>query len=314
MNGLELSKAYYKEYGEPVLTAQFPELLPFLAVGLCGAGSECFGFDDDASRDHDFEPGFCIFLPGEDVVDRRQAFLLERAYAKLPKEFGGAVRSLMQPVGGARRGVLRVEEFFTEKVGAADGILTVSQWLTLPGQALAEATNGEIWFDNYGLLSQIRENLRAYPADIRRKKLAGHLLLAAQAGQYNYRRCLAHGEEAAAQMAAFEFVKNAMAAIFLLNNQYLPYYKWGFRALRALPKLAIEAELFEYLLTTGNGGDTAEEKSDVIEGICADLIDELIGQDLTKANCGDLEKHAYSVNDGIADGEIRNMHILAAAQ
>ena len=84
--------------------------------------------------------------------------------------------------------------------------------------------------------------------------------------------------------------------------------------MRTLPKLAIEAELFEYLISTGNGADTAEEKYDVIEGICADLIDELIGRDLTKANCGDLEKHAYSVNDGIVDGEIRNMHILAAAQ
>ena len=312
MTGLELSKAYYKEYGAPMLREQFSELLPFLAVGLCGAGSECFGFDDDASRDHDFEPGFCIFLPGEDVVDRRSAFLLERAYAKLPREFGGASRPLMQPVGGARRGVLRIGEFFAEKVGSPDGVLTVRQWLTLQGQALAEATNGEIWADHYGLITQIRENLRVYPEDIRRKKLAGHLLLAAQAGQYNYRRCLAHGEEAAAQLAVFEFVKNAAAAVFLLNNKYIPYYKWSFRALRALPRLALSAELFEYLIATGNGEDTAGEKYDVIEGLCADLIDELIEQNLTKANCSDLEKHAYSVNDGVADGEIRNMHILSA--
>ena len=33
-------------------------------------------------------------------------------------------------------------------------------------------------------------------------------------------------------------------------------------------------------------------------------------QGLTEAVCGDLEKHAYSVNDGIRDGEIRNRHIL----
>ena len=56
----------------------------------------------------------------------------------------------------------------------------------------------------------------------------------------------------------------------------------------------------------------AEEKYNVIEGICADVIDELIDQGLTEANCGDLEKHAYSVNDGIEDAELRNMHILAA--
>ena len=103
-----------------------------------------------------------------------------------------------------------------------------------------------------------------------------------------------------------------MAAIFLLNGRYMPYYKWSFRALRALTKLSLEAELFEYLITTGNGGDAAEEKADVIESICADIIEELISQGLTKATCGDLEKHAYSVNDAITDPQIRNLHILAA--
>ena len=81
MKGLEIAKAFYKEYGEPMLRDRFPSLIPYLAVGLMGRGSECFGFDDEVSRDHDFEPGFCIFLPGEDVVDRRTEFLLERAYA-----------------------------------------------------------------------------------------------------------------------------------------------------------------------------------------------------------------------------------------
>ena len=41
------------------------------------------------------------------------------------------------------------------------------------------------------------------------------------------------------------------------------------------------------------------------------MIDELQRQELTKAICGDLEKHAYSVNDGITDAQIRNLHILA---
>ena len=82
--------------------------------------------------------------------------------------------------------------------------------------------------------------------------------------------------------------------------------------MRSLPKLDLTAELLEYLLTTDNEPEMAEEKYNVIEGICADVIDELIEQGLTEANCGDLEKHAYSVNDGIEDAELRNMHILAA--
>ena len=107
MNGIELSKAYYEQFGKPMLEERFPELLPYLACGVCGSGSESFGFDDEISRDHDLEPGFCIFLPGEDVVDRRSAFLLERAYASLPKEFHGLKRSLMAPAGGRREaGVL----------------------------------------------------------------------------------------------------------------------------------------------------------------------------------------------------------------
>ena len=82
--------------------------------------------------------------------------------------------------------------------------------------------------------------------------------------------------------------------------------------MRALPKLALDAELLEYLLTTDNEGALAESKQDVIEGIAADVIDELQAQGLTQAICGDLEKHAYSVNDGIGDAEVRNLHILAA--
>ena len=82
--------------------------------------------------------------------------------------------------------------------------------------------------------------------------------------------------------------------------------------MRELPRLSLTAELLEYLITTDNEGELASDKYDVIEGIAADVIDELMDQGLTKANCGDLEKHAYSVNDGIEDSELRNLHVLAA--
>lgn len=312
MKGIELSESFFNEYGRSMLENEFPELLPKLACGITGAGSECFGFDDEISKDHDFEAGFCIFLPGEDIIDRRTAFLLERAYAKLPKEFGGVKRPMLGPVGGARRGVIRTGEFFAGKVGSAEGDLSLKDWLTLPEQSLAEATNGKIFFDNFGELTGIREKLKYFPEDVRLKKLAGNLLIAAQSGQYNYRRLLDHGEQAAAQLAVFRFVEHAMAAIFLLNRVYMPYYKWSFRALRALPKLSLEAEVMEYLITTDNSHETAEEKYYAIEGIAADIIDELSAQNLTKAMCGDLEKHAYSVNDCISDNEIRNLNVLAA--
>ena len=312
MKGLEIARAYYEKFGAPMLEADFPDLLPFVATGLCGPGSECFGFDDDVSRDHDFEPGFCLFIPGEDIVDRKRAFQLERAYAALPREFEGAVRSLSAPVGGSRRGVIRTADFFRDRTGSETGKLTLDEWLSVPSSSLAEAVNGGIFADGYGEVTRIRASLDRYPDGVMRKKLSGSLLIMAQAGQYNYKRCLAHGEEGAAQLSVIEFSRAAMSAVFLLNGVYMPFYKWAFRAMRGLPELSLTAELIEYLITTDNGGTTRTEKGDVIESIAADVIDVLTERGITRASCGDLEKHAYSVNDGIADPTLRNMHILAA--
>ncbi len=310
MNALNIAREYFERFGAPMLHEQFAPVLPLLAAGLFGGGSECAGFDDEVSRDHDFEPGFCLLLPDEKTLDRKTAFALERAYYKLPKEFGGLKRSLLAPVGGARHGVLRTGEFFETLVGAPDGVLTLEQWLKIPAQALFEATNGEVFMDNFGEVSAIRARLSRFPEDVRRKRLAAQLLLMAQSGQYNYIRCLRHGETAAAQLAVGEFVKAALSAAFLLSDRYMPYYKWSFRALRALPKLSDLTAPLEYLLTTPNEGEYADIKAELIEETAVRVIDELQAQELTKAICGDLEKHAYSVNDSIEDGGIRNLHIL----
>ena len=312
MKGMELARRYYETYGAPMIHEQFPEYEEIIAAALTGSGSECYGYDDDVSRDHDFEPGFCLFIPEEDIVDRRTAFLLERAYAKLPAEFEGYTRQKINPVGGARHGVLRLDEYFAEKTGTASENPSPEEWLMIPDHALAEAVNGEVFRDDAGLLTDRRNALLNMPEDVRRKKLAGHLLLMAQSGQYNYQRCLRHGETGAAQLAAAEFTDHAISAFFLLGRKYRPYYKWCFRALRELEggeDLAVSAE---WLLTTGNDETLAGDKYFCMEGIASDIIDRLMDQKLTEASCGDLEKHAYSVNDGIGAGGIRNMHILSA--
>lgn len=312
MKGIEISKAYFEECGQPMLEKDFHNVLPYLCVGMVGSGSDCYGFDDEISRDHDFEPGFCIFIPDEEIIDRRTEFLLERAFAKLPKEFMGLKRSLVSPVGGKRNGVIRTDEFYTNKIGCSDGNLSVHDWLTVPESYLFEATNGEIFFDNYGKFTEIRNRIMNMPEDIRLKKLAGNLLLMAQSGQYNYSRCLSHGETGAAQLAVIEFVNAAMKTVYLLNKKYMPYYKWSFRAMRSLELFSTFSDSFEYLLTSENDSETAEVKVGVIEDIASMIIGYLIENDMTKAICGDLEKHAYSINDSIADPNIRNMNIFAA--
>ena len=312
MNGLELARGYFEEFGRPMLERDFPELMDTVAAGLVGEGSECFGYDDEISRDHDFEPGFCLFIPdGENVVDTRTEFRLERAYAALPKEYMGVKRQKISPVGGNRHGVIRVGDFYKRFIGSPDGLHTLADWASVPEHFLAAATNGEVFFDGAGVFSAIRENISAYPDDVFYKKLAGSLLLAAQSGQYNYPRCLSHGETGAAALAMGEFVRHAMQCVFLLNRRYMPYYKWSFRALRGLPDMASLSETFEFLLTSDNSPDMAEIKRNAVEDVASELIARLSDGGMTDAICGDLEKHAYSVNDRVADPGLRNANVLA---
>ena len=311
MKGLDLSRKYYETYGKKMLEDGFKDCLPFISAGLVGSGSEVLGFDDEVSRDHDFEPGFCIFIPDEKIMDRKTAFQLERAYAKLPEEFEGFKRQKINPVGGARHGVIRLEDFLMEKIGSRDGELDAYTWLRIPTQYLCEVTKGEIFYDGDGKFTAIREKLAMMPKDIRLKRLAGHLLLMSQSGQYNYRRMVEHKELSGAGMCIYEYVKHAVAAIYLLNNEYMPYYKWQLRGLKNLDILSELALPLEFLITESNDISYVNEKYDHIELIATAVIEELMSQGITSAICGDLEKHAYSVNDYVNDGNIRNLNILS---
>ena len=312
MKGLELSYKYYLEFGAPMIHEQFPDLESVIAVGLAGSGSECFGYDDEISADHDFEPGFCIFIPDESVISSKEEFALERAYSRLPKEYMGYSRNALSPVGGNRHGVIRIGDFLRSKIGKENGDLSLSDWFFVPEQSVAEAVNGKIFRDDWGYFSGIREKLSYMPEDVRLKKLAGELLIMGQAGQYNYPRCIQRQEIAAAQLCVYEFVKAAMHVVFLLNKAYEPYYKWQFKALSALPYLSHLSETFEYLISSGNSANDATIKQNAIENICHEINSVLALQGLSSFQGDDAEGHAYSVNGKIKDGDIRNLHILYA--
>lgn len=315
MNGLQLSRAYYEAFGKDMLHSAFPALEGIVAVGLVGEGSECFGWDDEISRDHDFGPRFCLFLPdSEEVVSSRAEFQLERAYAKLPKEFRGFVRQKTNPVGGARDGVMRIGAFYEKFIGAPRAPETLLDWLNIPEHFLATATNGEVFRDDEGTFSRIRKGLSQYPEDIWKKKLAAALLQMNKAGQYNYRRILRHGETCAAQLSVVEFCRAARRAAFLFNHTYEPYYKWAPRAMRHLAMFSEFSETIEFLLTSPNDDDLAAIKSDAMETIALAYIEQLQALALTRAVCTDLEKHAYSVNDTVSDPALRNLNLFFALE
>ncbi len=310
MKGLDLSKEFYKAFGEKMIAEKFPETVQYIAVGLAGSGSQCCGYDDELSRDHDFEPEFCIFIPDEDKVSEKTAFLLQKEYEKLPKEFMGFHRTAVAPTGGRRNGVFRISEFFGKTIGSRNGELTSEMWLSLPQYALCEATNGEIFFDGYGELTRIRENLSSYPRDIKLKKLSGNLVLMGQSGEYNFPRLLKRGDTAGAQLALFEFVNHATECAFLINNRYMPYYKWRFRALRELPRLSDLGDKCEFLISTDNSPENAEIKEEIIREIGEETIKELVNDGLLTEKYQSLEEQGYRLNEKIKAVSIRNANIL----
>ncbi len=309
MQGLEIAREYYLQYGLPMLEAQFGDKLPRMAIGLAGEGSECLGFDDHVSKDHDFEAGFCLWIPAAD--EEEYGFALQRAYAKLPKEFMGLRRGILSPVGGNRHGVISIEDFYTRFLGAPTAPDTVQRWLYTPSASLLAACNGLVFRDDLGEFSAVRNLLLAgYPEDIRRKKIAAHTVFMAQSGQYNYSRCLERGETGAAQLAIFEFVKHTLSVIYLLNNCYEPFYKWAYRGMKDLPILGHLADSLQTLTEWDNSPENAALKKTVIEDVSALVAMELQVQSLSDATGSDLEKHAFSVQNGIRDNVLRTLHIM----
>lgn len=305
MKGLDAARALYLEKGAELIHTRFPEFEMRIAVGLAGAGSQCLGFDDDVSHDHDFEPGFCLWLT--DADDDAIGLALSREMRGL---FGGKV-SKSSALGTSGVGVMRISDFYRRFTGCSGAPEAWRDWLHLPSYALAQAVSGEVFRDDLGEFSRIRNEIaHGMPEDVRRKKLAARLIFMAQSGQYNYSRCLGHNEPGAAMLALSEFVKNAAECVFLLNRRHAPYYKWLLRAMRELPRLGSLADALEFLLTAENTDDGAKLKAEVIEDICAQIVAELRAQKLTCGSWDYLEPHAFDVQSHIENREIRSLHIM----
>lgn len=307
MQGLELSRRYFEAYGIPLLENDFSAEKTRVAAGLAGLGSECFGYDDDLSHDHDFEAGFCFWLTDE--ADAEFGFRLMRAYNKLPREFLGVKMQQHSIYGNSRVGVFRISDFYRTLTGIPRAPETNEEWLYTPEYALANASNGAVFYDGEGAFSAIRATLlQGYPEDVRRKKIAAALSLAAQSGQYNFSRCLRHGEPGAAALARNEFVTHALHLLFLLARRYSPFYKWQFRAARETGLLPEVPDRLLSLLQSPADENAAEE----MEQIASQIIGELVRQGLCarKAEENYLEPYAFAVQDSISDRKLRAMHVM----
>lgn len=297
-NGLELCEAFYEEFGRPMIRQKFPEYEHMIAVGLVGEGSECFGFDDQVSRDHDFGPGFCLWLtdPVYDEIGEE----LQRAYDELPSTYMGVTRFTTLKAQ-KRVGVFRIGDFYESLIGLKDVPATQNQWLFLDDYRLATAVNGKVFKDELGEFTRIRKGILAYyPEEVRLKKIARQAALMAQSGQYNYSRMFGRGEKVTAAIALSEFMKHTMAMVYLLNRIYAPFYKWMHKGME---RLAILPEIRDILnaLVDFQAGD--ERIPQTIEIIVALIIAEMKKQGLTSGEDNYLDHHTDNILKRIPEKE-----------
>lgn len=308
ISGLALSRAYWQEYGKPLIEQRYAQYASRIAAGLIGHGSECYGFDDNLSHDHDFGPGFCLWLTDEDYAIIGEA--LQADYERLPSSFMGFGPAERTPraQGDARRvGVFAISDFFASITGYAQppSVDKPHEWLLLDEPTLAAATNGEVFADPLGALLSRRQAFKTMPDDVRLSLVSRRLGMMAQAGQYNLARMLARGDGMGAWMSIREFIHAATSLVFLINTPisagYMPYYKWQFAALRRLSarmatRLATVCERLETMARLssaacfggagfGEGGKgstpAAVQIQSLVDGICADVVDELRREGLT---------------------------------
>lgn len=264
VSGLKLARAFWTQMGKPMIAAKYPQYAGRIAAGLVGHGSECYGFDDAYSQDHDFGPRFCLWLTDEDYAAIGEQ--LEADYEALPRKFSvdaqgrvtfeaharsdasgafpsaGAGSTVTPRAQGANRrdGVFRIGDFFESITGyhTAPAQTAPHEWLMLQESTLAAATNGEVFADPTGLFSKTRQGFKNMPDDVRLALISKRLGMIAQAGQYNLPRSLKRGDGAAAWLSIHEFVQATASLVFLVNVPmvvgYMPYYKWQFAALRKL--------------------------------------------------------------------------------
>ncbi len=321
VKGIDICRGYYEDIVLPALKEAFPEWLDKLAVGLAGEGSDCYGYDDEISRDHDWGPEVCIWVT--DDTYEKIGEKLEEFYGKLPREYAGYRRA--QDVSGVgRRGIIKISDFCRKHLGAwkkeyeeialpkdakletgSDSELPCESmnpfrndidWTAVSDASLSAFVNGEVWSDPQGIITALRgEVAKGYPESILYRKLAQACAEFSQAGQYNYLRCAKRGDYLTSLIMKGDALRAAAKIVYYAQNAFPPHDKWLFKGISDLRgKDAFLEEMIELLSISKAGTGAAEEMmstANIFEGAGANLAMLLYASDIISDTDPYLDHH-----------------------
>ena len=308
-SNLEKSRVFYEQTGKKMIAVNFPEYTDRIAVGMVGEGSDCFGFDDEFSTDHDYAVGFCIWLTEEDY--RKIGAKLQKVYEQICR-FDNQLK--------CRRGVFSINQFYNRILETSCDYENGSKinFSSLMEYQLAAACNGEVFADPLGIFSKIRnELLNYYPEDVWRRKLAQNLHEFSQYAQSNYSRMMARKDSVTAMICTGKAVESVLDLLYLLERNYAPYYKWKkkglentaladsiFPILENIAKLPSQNHVWEGYRYSSASVHTADANVSLFEIIANQILSELKRQNLVEGEDLFLESYIPQILKG------RNMDII----
>ncbi len=301
--GIDIARGFFKEQLSKSAKEHFQKEYEYMTFGLVGEGSECYGYDDELSKDHDFGISQTIWFPSEFGYCKNDVLDLLKNEAKIYQEKNGLKYDL------GRKNVFEIDDFYEHYTNMRELPRTLKQWTSIPLQNLSVATNGEIFKVGKGDFVEKRDYLKAFPKDAKLKSISFHLAIAAQTGQYNFPRLLERGDYISAYIVLGKYVEEIAKVSILMADKYPPFYKWLIKAAKetsvAWHKIEpIVSELIKTNLMTH--GSIALIN---IEKIAYLIIDELKKYNMSSSNDAFLLEHANQVL-GCADSrEVKNSNL-----
>jgi hypothetical protein len=242
IKGMELNEGFYTDIVKPLLEKKYQKL-PYSAA-LLGYGSDVLGFDTEISMDHNWGPRLQIFIEDQDLISELKNYFsyeLPLQYKNFSVNFSnpgydGTIRMEFtgkKPVNHLIE-ITTLEDYLKKRYSMEKTSgFTVHEWLNFTDQSLLELTSGKVFYDGLNRINTLREELKFYPLDICKLRMAV---------LWNYisnkeafvGRSIALNDYIGLKLNTGRIVNYLIKLLFYLENKYIPYCKWFGTAFRLL--------------------------------------------------------------------------------
>lgn len=259
---VEKCRLFYEGYLKEAIHKDFGDYEDKIGVGITGYGSECFGFDDEYSYDHDCNVRLFLFVDKETLfaIGNQLQSEYENQLERFYKDYNIKINASLNI--NKVDGVVETKSYYTNILELDHLPVTDEEWYSVKEEKLAMASNGVIFTNNNCQVTDIRKYLSDYYNDtVWLTRIANEMYLYSQSAQYNYSRMKLREEYVASKMSIAMGMEHCMKLVYLLNRTYAPYYKWLRKGLEKLPVLS---EIGDILDTIAINEDVAASNFELI--------------------------------------------------